>query len=510
MFLKMNFCEAATQPIANEANRSRLYRNNFLCVEMMNGAAREWSWHFSSAAAGPYTSTSNLGGGSGVEPPAKRKRHNFPAAQLSDLEAVFQSTQLPSGALIQQLASRMEIPSRTVQVWFQNRRQREKRVTEGLAFTNKPTLDVLRDVALGDMRREIEKQKVLQKAARIADGGVTGGPPPPTAAPPPPSDLPSAETCLLAARVPPLHSVRFLGMSKGRALFELDPMDMPPMSVFAAYDGHSLTHLDDGSWKHVFKTAPPSGAPLANESTTCPKSSWETKRLGYQSTTTHYFEPFAYVGTAAPPAGCAMPHSVAIDPSCFHEHGTPEGHPPLSGACTSMPFQPYPVQAPFPPYDTYDPTFGGMTPPPYGLPGYPGPLPPGAWPPPPGMPPAPNAAGGWNGGPTASTTPSAVEALAHAAAAAAAAVEAAEAGAMVAGAAGEGGESRVGEQPWVGSAEALCMPVMAPRAVAVAMAARGDGGAAREGEEQEQVMQGEEEGEKEDEGVLASTARINV
>ena len=82
----------------------------------------------------------------------------------------------------EQLASDTGLDMRVVQVWFQNRRQREKRVTEGLAFTNKPTLDVLRDVALGDMRREIEKQKVLQKAARIADGGVTGGPPPPTAA----------------------------------------------------------------------------------------------------------------------------------------------------------------------------------------------------------------------------------------------------------------------------------------------------------------------------------------
>eukprot|EP01112_Ceratiomyxa_fruticulosa_P022866 TRINITY_DN8514_c0_g1_i1.p1 TRINITY_DN8514_c0_g1~~TRINITY_DN8514_c0_g1_i1.p1 ORF type:complete len:686 (-),score=192.08 TRINITY_DN8514_c0_g1_i1:314-2068(-) len=57
----------------------------------------------------------------------KPKRHRTSPEQLSLLEYVFHTEQMPSQALRQQIAERLGMTSRRVQIWFQNKRAKVKR-----------------------------------------------------------------------------------------------------------------------------------------------------------------------------------------------------------------------------------------------------------------------------------------------------------------------------------------------------------------------------------------------
>ncbi|KAG8463352.1 hypothetical protein KFE25_004863 [Diacronema lutheri] len=57
---------------------------------------------------------------------ARKSRQNFSATQLAILECVFNTTPLPRKAVRAQLAEQLALPHRSVQVWFQNRRQKWK------------------------------------------------------------------------------------------------------------------------------------------------------------------------------------------------------------------------------------------------------------------------------------------------------------------------------------------------------------------------------------------------
>ena len=53
----------------------------------------------------------------------KRRRRNASKDQLNILENVFQKTQFPSARLREELANKLNMSPRAVQIWFQNKRQ---------------------------------------------------------------------------------------------------------------------------------------------------------------------------------------------------------------------------------------------------------------------------------------------------------------------------------------------------------------------------------------------------
>ena len=56
----------------------------------------------------------------------RRNRQSFNRSQVSMLEHIFVNTPMPRQALLNELSGRLDIPARSVRVWFQNRRQRWK------------------------------------------------------------------------------------------------------------------------------------------------------------------------------------------------------------------------------------------------------------------------------------------------------------------------------------------------------------------------------------------------
>lgn len=58
----------------------------------------------------------------------KGKRKRASASQLKALQSIFESTAFPSTVLRENLARQLGMTPRTVQIWFQNRRQAVKKV----------------------------------------------------------------------------------------------------------------------------------------------------------------------------------------------------------------------------------------------------------------------------------------------------------------------------------------------------------------------------------------------
>ncbi|PRP81263.1 hypothetical protein PROFUN_04498 [Planoprotostelium fungivorum] len=56
----------------------------------------------------------------------KRKRENVPLPQKVYLERVFKDTQYPDAKLREELAELFHTTSRRIQIWFQNRRMKQK------------------------------------------------------------------------------------------------------------------------------------------------------------------------------------------------------------------------------------------------------------------------------------------------------------------------------------------------------------------------------------------------
>ena len=63
---------------------------------------------------------------------ARRTRQSFSWRQVAVLEQVFEQDPLPRQALRAQLAERLGVLPRTVQVWFQNRRQKQKQIQQAM------------------------------------------------------------------------------------------------------------------------------------------------------------------------------------------------------------------------------------------------------------------------------------------------------------------------------------------------------------------------------------------
>ena len=64
-----------------------------------------------------------------AEEPAKRSMYT--PEQLQRLQAEFEACELPSKERREALAAELDIPTRSVQIWFQNRRQRVKSASHG-------------------------------------------------------------------------------------------------------------------------------------------------------------------------------------------------------------------------------------------------------------------------------------------------------------------------------------------------------------------------------------------
>ncbi|XP_072181185.1 uncharacterized protein [Diadema setosum] len=70
----------------------------------------------------------------------RRTRTIFNLAQLNALERIFLDEEYPDGELKTKIAQRLEVEEGTVQIWFQNRRAKKKRLQRGQGDTNDPCL----------------------------------------------------------------------------------------------------------------------------------------------------------------------------------------------------------------------------------------------------------------------------------------------------------------------------------------------------------------------------------
>ena len=86
------------------------------------------------------------GRGGGVK--ARRTRQSFSWRQVAVLEQVFEQDPLPRQALRAQLAERLGVLPRTVQVWFQNRRQKQKQIQQAMGQSPPSFRSNVRMVAL--------------------------------------------------------------------------------------------------------------------------------------------------------------------------------------------------------------------------------------------------------------------------------------------------------------------------------------------------------------------------
>jgi len=68
----------------------------------------------------------------------RRNRQSFNRSQVSMLEHIFTNTPMPRQALLNELSQRLDIPPRSVRVWFQNRRQRWKAMHQAAGQTPPP------------------------------------------------------------------------------------------------------------------------------------------------------------------------------------------------------------------------------------------------------------------------------------------------------------------------------------------------------------------------------------
>lgn len=57
-----------------------------------------------------------------------RKRTHLSSTQVSQLESSFQENSLPDSSIRSRLAKKLSISERTVQIWFQNRRAKQKKM----------------------------------------------------------------------------------------------------------------------------------------------------------------------------------------------------------------------------------------------------------------------------------------------------------------------------------------------------------------------------------------------
>jgi len=77
-----------------------------------------------------------------------RKRHRTTPEQLEVLERVYEQERLPGLALRKKLAEQLRMTPRRVQVWFQNKRAKDKRVRTGRS-ESLPSAEVSRSVMQG-------------------------------------------------------------------------------------------------------------------------------------------------------------------------------------------------------------------------------------------------------------------------------------------------------------------------------------------------------------------------
>jgi len=101
----------------------------------------------------------------------KRNRQNFTWRQVSVLEQVFETDPLPWPALRVELANRLGITPRCVQVWFQNRRQKWK-ATQQAQGSEKITLPRRPIGQKPDERKTLNLDSILQPRTSEASIGL--------------------------------------------------------------------------------------------------------------------------------------------------------------------------------------------------------------------------------------------------------------------------------------------------------------------------------------------------
>ena len=177
----------------------------------------------------------------------RRNRQSFSRGQVQMLEHIFTTTPMPRQALLNELSQRLDIPTRSVRVWFQNRRQRVKAMhqQQGMA---PPVLRNAEDrlTSLEKLLPDLTPPGVMSAMVGIPqlfayEGAVVG-----TA-----GSLTGAPSGAMAGAVPTTgayRAVRLVGVHGKQPVFRMEELSQVPNLMRSLATGSLLKALPGGAY----------------------------------------------------------------------------------------------------------------------------------------------------------------------------------------------------------------------------------------------------------------------
>lgn len=196
----------------------------------------------------------------------RRNRQSFSRGQVQMLEHIFTTTPMPRQALLNELSQRLDIPTRSVRVWFQNRRQRVKAMhqQQGMA---PPVLRNAEDrlTSLEKLLPDLTPPGVMSAMVGIPqlfayEGAVVG-----TA-----GSLTGAPSGAMAGAVPTTgayRAVRLVGVHGKQPVFRMEELSQVPNLMRSIATGNLLKALPGGAYAEYAPLLVPaaSEAPASRE-----------------------------------------------------------------------------------------------------------------------------------------------------------------------------------------------------------------------------------------------------
>ncbi|KAG2018156.1 hypothetical protein CC2G_007606 [Coprinopsis cinerea AmutBmut pab1-1] len=174
-------------------------------------------------------STSNASMTDAPAPKPKQKRSRVNHVQLKRLEELFAMDPAPPPMVRKEIAEELQMSERQTQIWFQNRRAKEKNIT-GAAKRQRRSKHAPKPVSAPTTRRSTPEARVISR-------------PPLLPAPSPPLPQPSASQPLTRSITPPPPLTTGFDFELQHLLNETSPVTIIP-----------ATHLRIGTWKRVADT----------------------------------------------------------------------------------------------------------------------------------------------------------------------------------------------------------------------------------------------------------------
>ena len=245
---EMAYMAATTAAIEVAATAAATVESTLVAMATANGDAMH-----------PMTIVAEIAGGEdgeeegedGAGQKRRRNRQSFSRGQVQMLEHIFTTTPMPRQALLNELSQRLDIPTRSVRVWFQNRRQRVKAMhqQQGMA---PPVLRNAEDrlTSLEKLLPDLTPPGMLSAMVGIPQhfaygGAVMGAAGPHTGAP-------SASMAgSMAGAVPAAgayRAVRLVGVHGKQPVFRMEELSQVPNLMRSIATGNLLKALPGGAY----------------------------------------------------------------------------------------------------------------------------------------------------------------------------------------------------------------------------------------------------------------------